>query len=98
MFGYKRPKQSGFTRPQYLMTKFWRPRVLKLLFYSEILNKYYALTTTRRALNLIEEAQGFDNYILKVCCFFLIFFKVFFNTFVSIRPILLIYIQSLQLT
>lgn len=46
-------------------TKLWRPGVLKLVFYSEILNQYYALTCTKRALSLIEEAKGFDNYILK---------------------------------
>jgi hypothetical protein len=37
-----------------------------MIFYTEILDKYYALTCTRRTLSLIEEAQGFDNYILKV--------------------------------
>jgi large subunit ribosomal protein L28 len=75
IFGYLRPKnQRGFTRPQHLATKLWRPRLLKLLFYSEITNKYYSLTCTRRTLNLIEEAQGFDNYILKVIWFF---FKCF---------------------
>ena len=47
-------------------TKLWRPRILKMIFYTEILDKYYALTCTRRTLSLIEEAQGFDNYILKV--------------------------------
>jgi large subunit ribosomal protein L28 len=36
-----------------------------MIFYSEILNKYYALTCTRRTLQLIEENKGFDNYILK---------------------------------
>jgi hypothetical protein len=39
---------------------------MKLIFYSEILDKYYALTCTRRTLELIEEETGFDNYILKV--------------------------------
>ena len=39
---------------------------MKLVFYSEILDKHYALTCTRRTLELIEEAKGFDNYILKV--------------------------------
>ena len=39
---------------------------MKMIFYSEILDKYYALVCTRRTLNLIEEAQGFDYYILKV--------------------------------
>lgn len=42
---------------------------MKMIFYSEILDKYYALTCTRRAIGLIEEAQGFDNYILKVINF-----------------------------
>jgi large subunit ribosomal protein L28 len=46
-------------------TKLWRPKILKLIFYSEILDKYYALTCTRRTLELIEEEKGFDNYILK---------------------------------
>lgn len=46
-------------------TKLWRPKVLKLIFYSEILDQYYALTCTRRTLELIEDAKGFDNYILK---------------------------------
>ena len=46
-------------------TKLWRPRILKMIFYSEILNQYYALTCTRRALDLIEQAKGFDFYILK---------------------------------
>ena len=38
---------------------------MKLIFYSEILDKHYALTCTRRTLELIEEAKGFDHYILK---------------------------------
>ncbi|RNA42640.1 39S ribosomal mitochondrial [Brachionus plicatilis] len=63
--GYKRPEQTGYKRPQYLTTKLWRPKVLKLIFYSEILDQNYALTCTRRTLELIEEAKGFDNYILK---------------------------------
>jgi large subunit ribosomal protein L28 len=36
-----------------------------MIFYSEILNKYYALTCTRRTLALIEESKGFDSYILR---------------------------------
>jgi len=64
--GMKKPKQKGFKRPEYLSTKLWRPKILKIIFYTEILDKYYALTCTRRTLDLIEEAKGFDNYILKV--------------------------------
>ena len=41
-----------------------------MIFYSEILNQYYALTCTRRTLELIEDAKGFDNYILKVTYLF----------------------------
>ena len=47
-------------------TKLWRPKILKLIFYTEILDKYFSLTCTRRTLELIEQAKGFDNYILKV--------------------------------
>ena len=36
-----------------------------MIFYSEILDQHYALTCTRRTLDFIEEAKGFDNYILK---------------------------------
>ena len=39
---------------------------MKLIFYSEILDRHYALTCTRRTLELIEDAKGFDHYILKV--------------------------------
>lgn len=60
-----RPRQTGFTRPSYLTTKLWRPRLMKSVFYSEILNKYYALIVTPRTFLLIEEAKGFDHYILK---------------------------------
>ena len=46
-------------------TKLWRPKVMKLIFYTEILDKYYKLTCTRSTLEQIEEAGGFDMYILK---------------------------------
>lgn len=36
-----------------------------MIFYSEILDQYYALTCTRRTLELVEAEKGFDNYILK---------------------------------
>jgi hypothetical protein len=39
---------------------------MKLIFYSEILDQYYKLTCTKRTLEQIEEAKGFDNYILAV--------------------------------
>lgn len=65
--GMKKPKQKGFKRPEYLSTKLWRPKILKLIFYTEILDNYYSLTCTRRTLELIEQAKGFDNYILKTC-------------------------------
>jgi hypothetical protein len=64
--GYIKPWQTGFKRIEYLKTKLWRPKVYKNLFYSEILDTYYALLCTQRAMDLIEECKGFDNYILKV--------------------------------
>jgi len=70
--GMKKPKQKGFKRPEYLSTKLWRPKILKIIFFTEILDRYYALTCTRRTLELIEEAKGFDNYILKVRFEFLV--------------------------
>lgn len=63
--GYKRPKYRGYSRHQYITTKLWRPQILKKIFYSEILDRYYALTCTKRTLLLIDDAKGFDHYILK---------------------------------
>lgn len=42
------------------------PKLMKLLFYSEILDQHYAVCVTRRTVDKIEEATTFDHYILKV--------------------------------
>ena len=42
------------------------PKLMKLLFYSEILDQHYAVCVTRRTVAKIEEATSFDHYILKV--------------------------------
>jgi hypothetical protein len=42
------------------------PKLMKLLFYSEILDQHYAVCVTRRTVAKIEEATTFDHYILKV--------------------------------
>ena len=44
----------------------WKPALEKRLFYSEILDKWFEITVTNRAMNLIDECKGFDNYILQV--------------------------------
>lgn len=41
------------------------PKLMKLLFYSEILDQHYAVCVTRRTVAKIEEATTFDHYILK---------------------------------
>ncbi|XP_063413878.1 large ribosomal subunit protein bL28m-like [Mytilus trossulus] len=45
--------------------KIWRPSLIRRIFYSEILDKWYHVVVTPRTLDLIDEANGFDNYILK---------------------------------
>ena len=46
--------------------KLWRPRLQNRLLYSEILDKHMEVIVTRRTLYMIDEAFGFDFYILKV--------------------------------
>ncbi|CAF1353205.1 unnamed protein product [Rotaria magnacalcarata] len=41
------------------------PKLMKLLFYSEILHQHYAICVTRRTIAKIEEATTLDHYILK---------------------------------
>ncbi|XP_019625252.1 PREDICTED: LOW QUALITY PROTEIN: 39S ribosomal protein L28, mitochondrial-like [Branchiostoma belcheri] len=43
----------------------WRPQLIERQLYSEILDKTITTTVTARTLNLIDEAYGFDYYILK---------------------------------
>lgn len=43
----------------------WRPMLTNRVFYSEILDKWMSITVTPRTMDCIDEAAGFDNYILK---------------------------------
>lgn len=45
--------------------RIWKPRLYRQVFYSEILDKHMFINVTRRTLNLVDEAYGFDSYILK---------------------------------
>jgi len=42
----------------------WKPKLVRRVFYSEILDKHMAITCTLRLLDLVDDACGFDNYIL----------------------------------
>jgi large subunit ribosomal protein L28 len=44
--------------------KYWFPTLLKTTVYSEILDKYLKVVVTKRTLRLIDDAYGFDHYIL----------------------------------
>uniref|UniRef100_A0A8D2DKC0 Large ribosomal subunit protein bL28m n=1 Tax=Sciurus vulgaris TaxID=55149 RepID=A0A8D2DKC0_SCIVU len=45
--------------------KVWKPQLFQRELYSEILDKRFSVTVTMRTLDLIDEAYGFDFYILK---------------------------------
>nr|ACO83102.1 mitochondrial ribosomal protein L28 (predicted) [Dasypus novemcinctus] len=45
--------------------KIWRPQLFQRELYSEILDRKFTVTVTMRTLDLIDEAFGFDFYILK---------------------------------
>uniref|UniRef100_A0A8C2W3M1 Large ribosomal subunit protein bL28m n=1 Tax=Chinchilla lanigera TaxID=34839 RepID=A0A8C2W3M1_CHILA len=45
--------------------KVWKPQLFQRELYSEILDKKFSVTVTMRTLDLIDEAYGFDFYILK---------------------------------
>lgn len=45
--------------------KMWKPQLINKILYSEILDKWMDITVTKRTLDLIDEAYGFDFYILK---------------------------------
>lgn len=47
------------------MPKIWKPQLFKRQFYSEILDAKLTITVTMRTLDLIDQAYGFDFYILK---------------------------------
>ncbi|XP_034945394.1 39S ribosomal protein L28, mitochondrial [Chelonus insularis] len=48
-----------------IVPKFFVPRLLKSVVYSEVLNTYMRTIITRRTIDLIHEHYGFDHYLLK---------------------------------
>lgn len=44
----------------------WKPQLFERQFYSELLDATLTITVTMRTLDLIDQAYGFDFYILKV--------------------------------
>lgn len=60
--GFKK-KHDNVMKPR--VAKVWKPFLMRRVFYSEILDQHFDITVTRRTLDLVDEAFGFDNYILK---------------------------------
>lgn len=59
-FGFYRTKR---TRTKIART--WKPLFYKLQLYSQILDKRVLLRISNKALNLVDECGGLDNYILE---------------------------------
>ena len=45
---------------------YWMPSLKSTVLYSEILDKHMKMIVTERALRLIDENYGLDNYLLNV--------------------------------
>ncbi|KAK2188115.1 hypothetical protein NP493_141g03016 [Ridgeia piscesae] len=56
-------RKNWFIKPR--APKIWMPRIIKRVFYSEILDRWMSINCTQTTLSLIDDAFGFDNYILK---------------------------------
>ncbi|GAB6021542.1 39S ribosomal protein L28, mitochondrial [Chamberlinius hualienensis] len=67
--GFKVGKGKGkkilYQFPIHRRPHVWVPTLKKMVFYSEILDKYMSIIVTERAVRLIDEAYGLDYYILK---------------------------------
>jgi len=46
------------------VAKYWWPKLMEGVVYSEILNKHIEMVMTLRGIRLVDEAKGFDNYLL----------------------------------
>jgi len=55
-------KKAKYRSP---VPRFWVPKLQESVVYSEILDKYMEIVVTERALRLIDENFGLDNYLLK---------------------------------
>jgi len=60
--GYRYPRGDKMTKRN---KRYWKPRTHTRTFYSEILDREISTTVTPLALDQIDEAHGFDFYILK---------------------------------
>lgn len=58
--GFQVRKRFGSRIPHW-----WTPILKRAIVYSEILDKYMTVIVTERTMCLVDEAHGFDNYILK---------------------------------
>uniref|UniRef100_A0A915K319 39S ribosomal protein L28, mitochondrial n=1 Tax=Romanomermis culicivorax TaxID=13658 RepID=A0A915K319_ROMCU len=64
---YKLKKRRVFDRPKPIRwrARFFWPRLLHRVFYSEIFDKYLKVRCTRRLAELVDQNFGFDYYILR---------------------------------
>ncbi|XP_072457938.1 large ribosomal subunit protein bL28m isoform X2 [Notamacropus eugenii] len=60
--GYRYTNNDKLSRR---VRKIWKPHLYERELYSEILDKKFKIMVTMRTLDLIDEAYGFDFYILK---------------------------------
>lgn len=60
--GFKYPRADKMTKR---INRYWKPMILTRTLYSEILDRDIETTVTPLALDQIDEAYGFDFYILK---------------------------------
>ena len=59
--GFRKKKEKR-NRPR--VWRLWKPYLVQRVLYSEIVDKWMLVTVTLRTLDLIDEVQGFDKYIL----------------------------------
>ena len=58
----------NFTPPA---AKYWWPSLFEGVVHSEILGKHIDMVVTKRGVRLVDEAAGFDSYLLKLLSVFL---------------------------
>jgi len=61
MLKRKDGNHRNFTPPP---AKYWWPHLLEGVVYSEVLDKHIELICTKRGIRLVDEAAGFDKYLL----------------------------------
>ncbi|QQP52915.1 39S ribosomal protein L28_ mitochondrial, partial [Caligus rogercresseyi] len=57
-------KQRHYPNLRVPQCRYWWPKLHFAVVYSRILDKYIEMPATRRGLKLVDEASGFDNYLL----------------------------------